>query len=304
VALAARGGAEADDDDEYEYDEDYIPVSSMSMLSVGKELEGVVTRVQDRIVLVDVGVEKEGLVPISKLLERGRVEHPSEAVKEGDSVKVWVVEVEQAENIRQSKLILSMAKNKVLDQRNLGPQADLAEFKDVESTEWLDGLVVNKQDFGTFVSVKSPTSDGRAQGLVYITEVKEGGADIAEPVKVRVLSVDPERNRMSLSMKEPAPPRGDTADLEPFKTMDKGVWIEGVVKSLQDFGAFVEVAPPGGGQPVSGLVHLTQIKEGFVEDPAEELEVDQTVKVRVLEVNDRGLSLSMKEEAVEPVTPA
>jgi len=82
-----------------------------------------------------------------------------------------------------------------------------------------------------------------------------------------------------------------------FSEISDEEWLEGTVKGIVNFGAFVEVTAPGGA-PVQGLVHLSQIRDGYVEDAGEELEMDQEVKVRVIGVDsDKGkVSFSMKEK--------
>eukprot|EP00930_Biecheleria_cincta_P095849 TRINITY_DN87749_c0_g1_i1.p1 TRINITY_DN87749_c0_g1~~TRINITY_DN87749_c0_g1_i1.p1 ORF type:complete len:401 (-),score=70.76 TRINITY_DN87749_c0_g1_i1:46-1212(-) len=302
VAAAARGGADDedddDDDDDYEFDMQY---TSMSQLSPGTKVDGFVTRVLERGCLVDIGVEKEGFVPISKMADK-RVDSPAELVREGDGVTVWVVEVVNDPDPRNSKIVLSMSANKVIDVRNLGPQADLEVFKAIPSDQYLDGIVVNVRDFGSFVSVRAPGGQGQNQGLLANVNKQDGADTVGAKVKVRIQNVDVEQGRMSLSMKGPAPGSGPL-DLTAFKKVGQNEWLPGVVKRMLDFGAFVEVTPPGGGQAASGLLHISQIQDGVrVEDPAEVLEMNQEVQVRVLEVNDRGLSLSMlkPKESQEP----
>jgi len=378
-ALFARGGeAEAEEDDD-----DYGGVRFMASMKVGQELDGVVTKlIPGKGVTVDVGAEKEGFVPMGKMSDQ-RVNSVEEVVAEGNSVKVWVCEVKSGQaDERDNKLILSMAKNKIV---NLGQRADLNLFKvsdtdyvdgkvtglperggcfvaikppngeagtaqglvfksemkgtpaigedvkvrimtlDVETNRmslsmrpprapeaklelfvgidpsvWFDGKVTNLPDsgFGVFVAINAPASEAQAQGLVYKTEMK-GAVEEGQTVKVRILSVDTEKNRMALSM---IPPKGDGPEMQAFKEMDNTIWLPGVVKSMEGFGAFVEVSPPGGGESVRGLLHVSEIKassaDGRVQDPAEELEMEQTVNVRVLGVSDKGLRLSMKELAV------
>merc|ERR1719210_2929695 len=103
-------------------------------------------------------------------------------------------------------------------------------------------------------------------------------------------------------MKEQAAGGGGKADLDAFSGLPDDEWVPGVVKSLVNFGAFVEVKEPGGDKAAQGLVHISQIKDGIVDDPGEELEVDQEVKVRVISVDVAGgkLSLSMREKAPAP----
>merc|ERR1719204_2278523 len=88
------------------------------------------------------------------------------------------------------------------------------------------------------------------------------------------------------------------ADVGPFVGLDPGDFHDGVVESLMSFGAFVRVTLADGSE-AQGLVHISQVKDGFVERLEDELEVGQEVRVRVQSVDvDAGkMSLSLKDEA-------
>jgi len=294
VLLRARGGGEEEDDD---YVFQYMP-TKLAELKIGQELDGVITFVSDRVALADVGVEKVGLIPASKMADV-RVDNPQDVVKVGDSVKVWVTEVFKAESERESKLVLALTKNKVFDRRSLGDQPDMDALKaaleadgdavDEEGKpkdKWISGMVFQKREFGCFVAFRVPGVAGTAQGLVYKTEVK-GDPDVMDKVKVRVINID-DTDRISLSMQSSA------GVLAPFYDM-VGQWLDGTVKNFANFGAFVEVPSPEGGT-VDGLLGNRDIKKEGVEDPAEELEEGQIVKVRVKNVSEKGLALSLLEE--------
>lgn len=302
VAAAARGGAEEGEeaeDDDYEFS----PAELIGELKPGQEFEGVVTSIQSFGAFVDIGTEREGLVPISKLQD-GRTENVEDVVQVGQGVTVWVSEK------NGDRLTLSMSKNKIGSGGPRAAQADLSLFEGVDSSEWLTGTVVTIANFGAFVSVKPPGGEAAAQGLVHVSQVKDGFVDnvadelsVGDEVQVRVLSVDQGRNRMALSMKPEGAGGGaggpGKGDLSAFQDIADTEWLPGTVKGLANFGAFVEVEPPNGGAPAQGLVHISQIKEGFIEDPAEELEVDQEVRVRVISVDPMQgkMSLSMREIA-------
>ena len=110
---------------------------------------------------------------------------------------------------------------------------------------------------------------------------------VGQDVKVKVIGIDNDRHRISLSIKqtEPSPFEQATADL------NEGDIFEGEVKSLTNFGAFVEVA-----DGIQGLVHVSEISNKHVDKPSDVLKVGQTVKVKVLNIdpNDRRISLSIK----------
>lgn len=294
VALAARGG----DDEEAESDEDYTGVQpTLASMRVGDAYNGVVTRIADYGAFVDVGAEREGLVSIGKLADK-RVEKVEDVVKVGDNVKVWVVAL--TPDPRGTKVSLTMSQNKIFDRRSA--TADLNDFQDlVDQDEWMQGKVVGMQGFGAFVVVKSPKSGELAQGLVPISKLAatrtEDVSDVVkfgQEVQVRVISCDPAGGKLTLSMVE----EGESP-LDAFVGMSDETWIEGKVKALTNFGAFVEVTSPTGGAPVQGLLHISEIKDERVEDPAEELEEEQAVKVRVLNVDKAAnrMSLSMRMKA-------
>src|SRR5690606_32872435 len=122
--------------------------------------------------------------------------------------------------------------------------------------------------------------------------VKEG--DI---VKVQVLKVDPENERISLSMKavQPGPWEQLGDHIQP------GAIVPGTVKRLVSFGAFVEIAPG-----VEGLVHISQIAHRHIGTPHEVLEEGQEINVKILDLNpaEKRVSLSIKETEEAPEAPA
>ncbi|MNJ48306.1 hypothetical protein D3C77_434960 [compost metagenome] len=113
---------------------------------------------------------------------------------------------------------------------------------------------------------------------------------------MKVLKVDPEKGKISLSIKAATPGPWDTAS-EQFNTGDI---VSGEVKRLVNFGAFVEIAPG-----VEGLVHISQISHKHIGTPHEVLKEGQTVQVKILDVNaaEKRISLSIKETEEAPAVP-
>jgi small subunit ribosomal protein S1 len=136
-------------------------------------------------------------------------------------------------------------------------------------------------------------------GLVHISQIShdrvEKASDVlteGQTVKVKVLSVDSGTQRVSLSIKAAQPGPWENIANE----VKVGDILEGKVKRLVSFGAFVEVLPS-----IEGLVHVSQIANRHVKNPSEVLEIGQIVKVKVLEVSpqNKRVSLSIK-DASEP----
>ncbi|MCI2254667.1 30S ribosomal protein S1 [Domibacillus sp. PGB-M46] len=232
--------------------------------------------------VVDLGIR--GFIPAS-LVEDHFVEDFEDY--KGRVMKLKIVELEQDKN----RLILSH--RAVLDIEKAENKQKVLE--NIQAGDVIDGKVQRLTDFGAFVDI------GGVDGLVHISQLShehvEKPSDVlteGQEVKVKVLSIDRDSERISLSIKETLPgPWENIADRAPI-----GSEHEGTVKRLVSYGAFVEVFPG-----VEGLVHISQISNRHIGTPHEVLEEGQTVRVKVLDANEQEhrLSLSMKSfEEVEP----
>src|SRR5699024_7549829 len=111
-----------------------------------------------------------------------------------------------------------------------------------------------------------------------------------ESIEVEILSIDRDNERISLSRKNVVP--GPWSNIE--DKVSSGDTLEGTVKRLVSFGAFVEVLPG-----VEGLVHISQIADRHIGTPDEVLEMNQTVKVKVLDVDAKEERISLSIKALE-----
>lgn len=235
--------------------------------------------------VVDVGVR--GFIPAS-MVERHFVEDFSDY--KGRTLRLKVKEIDKVNN----KLILSQ--KDVLEEEFQAKKKEVLEG--LKPDQVIEGTVQRLTQFGAFVDV------GGVDGLVHISElsyqhvdkpsdvVKEG-----DKVKVKILKVDPENERISLSIKAAQPgPWEQVGD-----KFQIGDIIQGTVRRLVDFGAFVEVAPG-----VEGLVHVSQIAHRRIGTPHEVLKEGQEVNVKVLDINipEKRISLSIKETEEAPEQPA
>lgn len=195
-------------------------------------------------------------------------------------IKAQVIEIDAA----KARLILS--RKAVAAQERA---AQLAEaFEKLSVGEVVEGKVARLTDFGAFVDL------GGVDGLVHVSEIShdrvKNPADVltkGETVNVKILALDAEKGRISLSIKATQPgPWQKAAEEAP-----EGTVLEGTVKRVVDFGAFVEVFPG-----VEGLVHVSQISHKHVENPSDVLTAGEKVQVKVLDVNPdkQRLSLSIK----------
>jgi small subunit ribosomal protein S1 len=226
--------------------------------------------------VVDLGVR--GFVPAS-LVEAYFVEDFSDY--KGRQLSFKIVELDKEKN----RLILS---HRAVVEEEKGKQK-LNRLETLQVGQVIEGTVQRITDFGAFVDI------GGIDGLVHISQLSYDHVDKptdvvheGQKVTVKVLNVDRDNERISLSIKETLPgPWSQISEKAP-----KGSVLTGTVKRLVSYGAFVEVFPG-----VEGLVHISQIAHKHIATPHEVLKEGQEVKVKVLDVNeqDQRLSLSIKE---------
>lgn len=226
--------------------------------------------------VADVGVR--AFIPAS-LVEKDFVEDFTDY--KGRTLAVKVIELDREKN----RVVLSH--RAVIEEEESSKKK--AALQSLQVGQVLEGTVARITNFGVFVNI------GDVDGLVHISQlahtrvdhpsdvVKEG-----DVVKVKVLAIDEESGRVSLSMKAALPAPWD--DIE--QKIKEGDVLEGTVKRLAPFGAFVEVLPG-----VEGLVHISQISTKHIGTPHEVLKEGDVVKVKVLAVNEqeKRLSLSIRE---------
>lgn len=230
--------------------------------------------------VVDVGAR--AFMPASHV-ERGFVSDLNQYV--GKTVRARVIELDRSKN----RIILSQ---KVVLEEEYQRQRE-ATWQSLEEGQIREGIVKGITDFGVFVDL------GGVDGLLHVSELAwnrvEHPADVVsegQTIKVKVMKVDRERERISLSLKQTLPDPWDAvAERYPV-----GSIVEGQVVRLSPFGAFVRLEPG-----VEGLVHISQLADYHVKTPDEVVNEGQTVKVKVLRVQpeERRVSLSIKEAARE-----
>jgi small subunit ribosomal protein S1 len=231
--------------------------------------------------VVDLGVR--GFIPAS-LVEAHFVEDFSEYM--GRTLSLIVVELDREKN----RVILSH--RAVIEKEQTAKKSVLLDSIKVGST--IEGTVQRLTDFGAFVDI------GGIDGLVHISQLSHTHIDKpsdvvqeGQTVTVKVLAVDRDNERISLSIKETLPgPWANIAD-----KVKVGDVLEGEVRRLVSFGAFVEILPG-----VEGLVHISQISNKHIGTPQEVLDENQSVKVKVLDVNEseQRISLSIRELEESP----
>ena len=222
----------------------------------------------------------EGLVHISEMSWTKRITHPSEVVNTGDKVEVEVL------NINHDKKEISLG----MKQCQQNPWDEVA--KKYPTGTQVSGTVRNLTNYGAFIEIEEGI-DGllHVSDMSYVRKVSNPSEVVQKGQKITcvVLSVDQERKRVALGLKQMGSDPWETDIPERFKPGQK---VRGKVTKLTNFGVFVELEPG-----LEGLLHISELSEAKIESPEEVVKVGDDVDVKVLRVDtkDRKIGLSMKD---------
>ncbi|MDC0815540.1 30S ribosomal protein S1 [Lactococcus petauri] len=201
----------------------------------------------------------------------------------GQEIEAKIIEINASEN----RFILS--RRAVVEAETIEMRKEA--FAQLNEGDIVEGTVSRVTNFGAFVDL------GGIDGLVHVSELSHNRvkrpSDVVKPgdkVEVKILKLDEEAGRLSLSLK--ATQAGPWEQVE--EKAPVGSTVEGTVKRLTDFGAFVELFPG-----VEGLVHVSQISWERVENPKDVLKVGQVVNVKVLDVKPEEERISLSIKALE-----
>ena len=267
---------------------------SKKKLEISANWDEIVKALEDKTVLevkvtrpVNGGViaeykEVSGFIPLSQLSDH-YVENAEEFV--GQTMEVRVSRVDQRRNraVFSHKQFLNEEKDKLV--------AEIWENLNVDDV--VEGTVMRFTDYGAFVDI------GGIDGLLHISEISWGRLkhpqevlSIGQKINVKVLSMNAEKGKISLGLKQNQP--------EPWSVIDEnyqvGQVIEGKVVQIKEYGAFVELEPG-----LDGLVHISEVAHKRVGNINDELEVGQVVKAKILEIDKdrKRISLSIR-ETIDP----
>ncbi|HEY0736506.1 MAG TPA: S1 RNA-binding domain-containing protein [Herpetosiphonaceae bacterium] len=261
-------------------------------VQAGMQLEGKVTSIALYGVFVDVGVGRDGLVHISEMSDT-RIEAPTDLVQIGDPVTVWVKSVDT--DARRISLTMRDPNRPKPSRERRGPrkpEVDRDKLGSMKPGDTIEGLISSLAPFGAFVDI----GVGK-DGLVHISELAEGRVDkpedavqVGERYTFKVLEVDPEGKRISLSLRR-------ALRSQRMQQLEPGTILDGTVSGLAPFGAFVDV-----GVGRDGLVHISELSADRVGSVEEAVKVGDKVQVKVIEVdpNSKRISLTMRVEEPLP----
>ncbi|HKM28334.1 MAG TPA: bifunctional 4-hydroxy-3-methylbut-2-enyl diphosphate reductase/30S ribosomal protein S1 [Anaerovoracaceae bacterium] len=232
--------------------------------------------------------EVSGFIPLSQLSERF-VENADEFMGQTMDVRVTRVDMKRGRAVFSHKSVLMEERQKIVE----------AVWSNLHVDDIVEGTVMRFTDYGAFIDL------GGIDGLLHISEISWGKLkhpkevlEIGEKVSVKILSMNAEKGKISLGLKQTVP--------EPWSVIDDkyqvGQVVSGKVVQIKEYGAFVELEPG-----LDGLVHISEVAHKRVTNIADELTLGQDVDAKILEIDRerKRISLSIKEttdadeEAVE-----
>jgi len=261
-------------------------------LKRGQKVEGVITAMGKKMVLIDIGAKTEGMVSGDDMLGS---EDMLEGLKIGDKIDAYVKYPEND----QGQIILSL--KQAADENRWGRFKKLMDEEKEVDVVGLEvnkgGMVVKSGDIRGFV----PTSQFGEKHLGNMEEL------LNKSFKVRVIEVDKEQNRLIFSEKLVSDSEALAKKGEALEMVGIGEKFEGTVSGIMPFGVFVTVNVPMKGKEegeakVEGLIHISEISWEKVEDPNEMFKVGQEVKVQVIGIDKSNgkLNLSIKQMTSDP----
>ena len=264
--------------------EDFLAAveATLKFFNDGDLIEGTVVKIDRDEVLLDVGYKTEGVIPSRELSIRHDAD-PSEIVAVGDTVEALVLQKED----KEGRLILT--KKRAQYERAWG---DVEKVKEADGT--VTGVVIEVVKGGLIVDIGLrgflPAS------LIELRRVRDLGPYLGQKVEAKILELDKNRNNVVLSRRALLEESQSASRSTFLADLAKGQIRTGVVSSIVNFGAFIDL---GG---VDGLVHVSELSWKHIEHASEVVEIGQEVTVEVLEVDQERerVSLSLKATQEDP----
>jgi small subunit ribosomal protein S1 len=246
----------------------------------GSVVRGFVVEIEGDAVLIDVGLKSEGRIPLKELVSPGQ----EADVKIGDEIEVYVERMED----RNGQAVLSRDKARREEAWSLLE----ASF---EKQERVTGIIFGKVKGGFTVDLSGATAF-LPGSQVDIRPVRDLGPLMGSPQPFQILKIDRRRGNIVVSRRAVLEESRAEARSELVSNLQEGQVLQGVVKNITDYGAFVDL---GG---VDGLLHVTDIACQRISHPSEALQIGETVEVQVIRFNaeTQRISLGMKQLLSDP----
>ncbi|MBI1911507.1 MAG: 30S ribosomal protein S1 [Deltaproteobacteria bacterium] len=254
--------------------------SELKEIQEGDIIKGIVVEITQDSVMVDIGYKSEGQVPLKEFLDSDG----KPTVKIGDEITVLLEKKEDDNGF----IVLSKAK---ADQLKIWDEI----IESYEKGKTLDGTISQRIKGGFYVSIDGVTAF-LPGSQVDLKPVRNPDKLIGQTYAFRVLKYNRRKNNVIVSRRSILEEEREVLKKTTLETISEGSVIEGLVKNITDYGAFVDL---GG---IDGLIHLTDLSWGKVTHPSQILKIGDKVTVKVLKYNkeDGKISLGLKQTKEDP----
>ena len=250
---------------------------TLTTIEEKRVVHGKVVSISDRDVVLNIGFKSDGLVSSSEFRD-------TPDLKVGDEVEVYIEEQENA----QGQLVLSRRKAKIVRAWELIQDA-------LENDKVIEGYVKRRTKGGLIVDVYGVESF-LPGSQIDVKPIRDFDVFVGKKMEVKVVKINYANDNVVVSHKVLIEKDLEQQKAEILENLEKGQVLEGVIKNMTNFGVFIDL---GG---VDGLLHITDISWGRINDPAEVLSLDEKVNVVVLDFDDdkKRISLGMKQLTEHP----
>lgn len=249
---------------------------SLVQVKEGDLVTGTVAGVADTEVTVDLGIYSEGIIKLAELSNDPKFSIKKD-IAPGDTVKAVVL----SEDDGEGHILLSKKK-----------ADDILAWDGLQ--EMMDNGTVLTQKIGGVVKGGVVTYVNGIRGFIPASQLALGYVEdlntfLNQTVEAKIITVDPEKKRLVLSVKEVEREKAQQERQAQIARIQVGDVMEGKVETITGYGVFIDL-----GNGISGLVHISQISQKRIQSVHEVLKEGDDVKVKVIAVKDGKLSLSMK----------
>lgn len=254
---------------------------SVATENSGDVVKGIIVGIEGDVAIVDIGMKAEGRIPLKEFIDTSK---PETTITVGDTVEVFVESLD--DNQGEAQLSREKAKR----------EASLDELEAAyNKEETVKGIIFGRVKGGFMVDVQGALAF-LPGSQVDVRPIRDMGPLMNTPLDFQILKMDRPRANIIVSRRAIMDESRAEAREEIMQDMHEGKVLEGVVKNITDYGAFVDM---GG---VDGLLHITDIAWHRINHPSEVLSLGQTIEAQVIRFNEetKRISLGLKQLQEDP----
>lgn len=254
-----------------------VPSAEESTVEEGSIIEGEVVKTDDVEAYIDIGWQSEGVLPYDQLREG--------SISEGDEITVKILEMDGESGVpalSEKEALADLAWDRV--------------HQAARSDDAVEGTIFKKIKGGFLVRLSGGLTAFMPMSHISLSKKKNHDRFIDKSFEMKILEQDRDEDNVVVSRKKYLEEQQEAQKNEFFEEQEVGDWVEGTIKNIVNFGAFVNLGP------VDGLLHISDIAWGQVRNVEDYLSQDEEVEVKILDLDpdDSKVSLGLKQKYPDP----